>query len=323
MVVDVLLIAGGAVVLAYAGNRLVDFAAAIAEKARLTPAVIGLTIVAAGTSAPELVVSVTGALRGSPGIAMGNVLGSNVANIGLILGSCALIMPIPVNRGVLRFEYPFLVLASWITLLLSRDGWLDRLEGAFFLSSMVAFIAYVVWVARREITGAEKSIVGEAVPDRAVALARSPTWKLAMGILVSIGGLVVAARALVAGAVSLAETLGVSERVVGLTVVSVGTSLPELAVSVAAALRKHQEMAVANVVGSNLFNLLMILGAASLARPLPIDPKLISVDLWVMMGFTVLLFPLVFRRGVLTRSGGACLLAAYSGYVAWLAAHSR
>ena len=122
MVFVVVLLVGGAAVLTYSGNRLVDFAAAIAEKARLTPAVIGLTIVAAGTSAPELVVSVTGALQGSPGIAMGNVVGSNMANIGLILGACALITPIPVARGVLRFEYPFLVLASGITLLLSRDG---------------------------------------------------------------------------------------------------------------------------------------------------------------------------------------------------------
>ena len=152
MLLDVLLVAGGAAVLAYAGNRLVDFAVAVAEKARLTPAVIGLTIVAAGTSAPELLVSVTGALRGSPGIAMGNVVGSNVANIGLILGACALIAPIPVARGVLRFEYPFLLLASWIALLLSRDGRLDRLEGTFFLASMVGFTAYAVWVARRQIT---------------------------------------------------------------------------------------------------------------------------------------------------------------------------
>jgi cation:H+ antiporter len=144
---DVVLIAVGAAALAYSGNRLVDFAAALAEKARLTPAVIGLTIVAAGTSAPELVVSLTGALQGAPGIALGNVVGSNIANIGLILGACAVLAPIPVSPRVLRFEYPFLVLASWITLLLSRDGWLDRLEGGFFLASMISFAAYAVWVA--------------------------------------------------------------------------------------------------------------------------------------------------------------------------------
>jgi cation:H+ antiporter len=323
MLLDVLLVAGGAAVLAYAGDRLVDFAVAVAEKARLTPAVIGLTIVAAGTSAPELLVSVTGALRGSPGIAMGNVVGSNVANIGLILGACALLASIPVARGVLRFEYPFLLLASWIALLLSRDGWLDRLEGTFFLASMVAFIAYAVWVARRQITEAERSLVGEAVPERAQSLSRKPTFTLALGILAALTGLVLGAHALVSGAVSLSRALGVSERVVGLTVVAVGTSLPELAVSLAAALRKQQEMAMANIVGSNIFNLLMILGAAGVVRPLAIEPRMVSVDLWVMLGFAVLLFPLVVRRGVLTRGGGACLLAAYAGYMAWVISNPR
>jgi cation:H+ antiporter len=220
---------------------------------------------------------------------------------------------------VLRFEYPFLVLASWIALLLSRDGWLDRLEGAFFLASMLAFTAYAVWVARREITTVEKGLVGEAVPERAKPLSRKPTWTLILGMLVALAGLVLGAQALVSAAVSMALALGVSERVVGLTVVSVGTSLPELAVSLAGALRKQQEMAVANIVGSNIFNLLMILGASGLARPLLIDQRIISVDLWVMMAFTVVLFPLVYQRGTITRSGGACLLAAYVCYVAWLA----
>ncbi len=319
MLLDVLLLIGGAVVLAYSGSRLVDLAVAVAEKARLTPAVIGLTVVAAGTSAPELVVSVMGAVRDSPGIAIGNVVGSNIANIGLILGGCALIAPIPVARGVLQFEYPFLVLASWIALLLSRDGRLDRLEGAFFLASMAGFTAYAVWVARREITAAEKSRLSEAMPERAEPLRRRPAWALALAILAALVGLVLGAQALVAGAVSMAHALGVSERVVGLTVVSIGTSLPELAVSLAAALRRQQEMAVANVVGSNIFNLLMILGVAGLAHPLRIDTRMISVDLWVMMAFTVLLFPLVVRRGLLTRSGGAGLLTAYAGYLAWLA----
>jgi cation:H+ antiporter len=319
MWIAVLLLVGGAAVLAYSGSRLVDFAAAIAEKARLTPAVIGLTVVAAGTSAPELFVSVTSALQNAPGIAFGNVVGSNAANIGLILGGCAVIMPIPVARGVLRFEYPFLVLASWIALLLSRDGHLDRLEGAFFLVSMVAFAAYAVWVARGEITATEKELVGEVVPDRSMGLSRKPAAALALGIVAALAGLVVGARALVGGAVSMAQALGVSERIIGLTVVSVGTSLPELVVSYAAALRKHQEMAVANVVGSNIFNVLMILGAAGLVRPLRVDARILSVDLWVMMAFTLTLFPLVFRKGLLTRRGGAFLLAAYAGYVGWLA----
>jgi cation:H+ antiporter len=319
MIFDVVLIAIGAGTLAYAGNRLVDFAVALAEKARLKPAVIGLTIVAAGTSAPELVVSVTGALHGSPGIALGNVVGSNIANVGLILGACAVLAPIPVAPALLRFEYPFLVLASWITLLLSRDGWLDRLEGGFFLASMIAFTAYAVWLARREIPDAEKDAVAESVPEPAERLRRWPTWKLVVGIVGTLLGLGLGGQALVSGAVGVAHALGVSERVVGLTVVAIGTSLPELAVSLAAAVKKQQEMAVANVVGSNVFNLLMILGVTGLARPLPVDPRIVSVDLWVMLGFTVLLLPLVFRRRILTRGAGAGLLLTYATYVAWLA----
>jgi cation:H+ antiporter len=319
MTIDLLLLVGGALALAYAGNRLVDFASAIAEKAHLTPAVIGLTVVAAGTSAPELVVSITGALRGSPGIAMGNVVGSNIANIGLVLAACALIAPVPVGARVLRFEYPFLILTSWIVLLLSRDGWLDRLEGAFFLASMVGFVAYAVWVARAEISPAERGTVGEAVPERAEPLSRRSALALGLCFLVALAGLILAAQAFVTGAVGLADRLGVSERVIGLTVVAVGTSLPELAVSVAAAMKKQQEMAVANVVGSNVFNLLMILGAAGLAHPLAIERRMVAVDLWVMVAFAVLLFPLVYRQRSLSRRGGAFLLVAYACYVAWLA----
>jgi cation:H+ antiporter len=320
---DVGLLAVGALLLAYAGHRLVDFAAALAEKARLTPAVIGLTVVAAGTSAPELAVSVSGALRGSADIALGNVVGSNIANIGLILGGCAAVAAIPIARGVLRFEYPFLLLASWIVLLLSRDGRLDRLESSFFLASMAAFTGYAVWVARREISAIERQRVGETIPRHAESLSRQPAWRLLLGTSAALLGLVVGGDLLVRGAVGMAHSLGVSERVVGLTVVAIGTSLPELAVSLAAALKRQQEMAVANVVGSNVFNLLMILGVAGLVRPLTVDPRIASVDLWVMMGFTVLLLPLVLRRQTLSRAGGVCLLSCYLGYLAWLASSPR
>jgi cation:H+ antiporter len=318
MLLDLAFLAAGALIVAYAGSRLVDFAAAIAEKARLTPAVIGLTIVAAGTSMPELVVSLTAALQGSPDIAIGNVVGSNIANIGLILGVCALITAVPVARGVLRFEYPFLLLASWMSLLLCRDGRLDRLESGFFLGSMIAFTLYSVWVARQEISAAEKKVVAEVVPDSAERLSHRPTWSLLLAVLAALLGLGVGAKVLVAGAIGIAQALGLSERVVGLTVVALGTSLPELAFSIAAALRRQQEMAVANIVGSNIFNLLMILGATGLARPIPVDRGTVVVDMWVMMGVTLLLLPLVFRGRTLSRRGGAALLASYLGYMGWL-----
>jgi cation:H+ antiporter len=314
MLLDLTLLAMGALALAFAGDRLVDFAAAIAEKARLTPAVIGLTIVAAGTSAPELVVSV---------IAIGNVVGSNIANIGLVLAACAVVAAVPVAGSVLRFEYPFLLLVSWIALLLSRDGLLDRLEAAFFVASMAGFVAYAIAMARRGIDPADTSTVSDAVPAAAQPLSRKPTRTLALGLLAALAGLMLAGQVFVAGAMGLAQLLGVSERVIGLTVVAVGTSLPELAVSLAAAMKKQQEMAVANIVGSNVFNLLMILGIAGLVRPLSVDGRMVAVDMWVMMGFAVLLLPLVYRRQALSRAGGACLLAAYACYVAWLAVAAR
>jgi cation:H+ antiporter len=220
---------------------------------------------------------------------------------------------------VLRFEYPFLLLVSWIALLLSRDGSLDRLEAAFFVASMAGFVAYAIAMARRGIDPADTHTVSDSVPAAAKGLSRKPTSSLALGLLASLTGLILAGQAFVGGAMGVAHSLGVSERVVGLTVVAVGTSLPELAVSIAAALKKQQEMAVANIVGSNIFNLLMILGTAGLVRPLPVDSRMVAVDMWVMTGFALLLLPLVYRRRTLSRAGGACLLAAYACYVGWLA----
>jgi cation:H+ antiporter len=317
---DIVLLALGALILGYSGGRLVDFASAIAERFRLTPAVIGLTVVAGGTSAPELVVSLTAALRGSSDLALGNVLGSNIANLGLILGVCAWISPVPIARSVLRFEYPFLLLASWVSLLLLRDGRLDRLESAFFLASIIAFTAYSVQVARREATAGDKALIAEVVPQRAAALSRRPGWLLSLAVLLALGGLSLGAHMLVAGALGLARAAGMSERVVGLTVVALGTSLPELAFTIAAALKKQQEMAVSNVLGSNVFNLLMILGATGLLRPIHVDPRTATLDVWVMLVLTLLLFPLVFRGRNLSRPAGVGLVAAYGGYLLWLAA---
>jgi cation:H+ antiporter len=303
------LAAVGLALLALSGDRLVEFAAALGLKARLGAAVVGLTIVAAGTSMPELFVSVAAALAGSPAIAVANVVGSNIANVGLILGLCALLAPVPVQPKLLRFEYPFMVLASWIALLLVRDGLLDRLEAGFFVASMVAFLAFSVWAAR--------AALDDSPDDHGRALAAKPAWLLGLGVVATLVGLALGAELLVHGAVIIAERLGVSERVIGLTVVAVGTSLPELAASLAASLRGRHEIAVTNVVGSNVFNLLMILGWAGLVRPLEVAPRLIAVDLWAMVGIAAALFPLVVRRARLSRAGGAVLLALYVAYLAF------
>jgi cation:H+ antiporter len=318
MTLAVVLIAAGIAVLAIAGDRLVEYSVALAGKLRLTPAVIGLTVVAMGTSIPEVFVSVAAALRGSPEMAVGNVVGSNIANIGLILGTCALLIPLPVGQRLLKFEYPFAVLASWLALLLCRDGWLDRLESAFFVVSVVSFVAYSVWLARREVNAAEASRMAEGFPGGADGLATRPLAALLVGLASALVALGIGANLLVSGASTVARLLGISERVIGLTMVALGTSLPELVASLAAAAKKQVEMAAANIVGSNIFNLLLILGLSGLIQPIRIAPEIVSVDMWVMMVSVLALFPLVAKDMSITRANGALLLLGYLAYVAWL-----
>ncbi len=314
MLMDLLLVAVGVALLAYSGNRLIDCAVAIAQRARLTPAVIGLTVVSAGTSAPELFVSATAALRGSPEIAIANVIGSNIANVALVLGACATVAAVPISRGILRLEYPFMVLASWITLLLCRDGLLDRLEGSFFIASIVAFTGYAVWLARQQVSQREAQALAEPVAGH-TQLPQRRTWMVLAGLVASLAGLGIGARLLVQGAVGIAQVLGVSERVIGLTVVAIGTSLPELVASIAAAVRKQHEMAVTNIVGSNIFNLLLILGITGVLRPIPVAPRLIVPDMWVMLGVALLLLPPILRSGRLSRRSGLILLAVYATFL--------
>jgi cation:H+ antiporter len=318
MLLDLLLLVAGAALLALSGDRLVELAAALARRARLTPAVIGLTVVAAGTSMPELSVSAAAALRGSAEIAIANVVGSNIANIGLILGVCGLLAAIPVQSRLLRFEYPFMVLASWILFLLSRDGRFDQLEAGFFLLSMIAFMAYAVWVARHEVDAAERAAIAQEVPPEAAGLAVRRLPVLLAGLALAMAGLAAGAELLVRAAMAIAGTLGVSERVVGLTVVAIGTSLPELVASLAAAWKRQHEMAIANVVGSNIFNVLMILGVTGLVRPIPVAPQLVVPDMIVMLAFALLLFPLVLWDRRLVARDGAILLGGYAAYVAVL-----
>jgi cation:H+ antiporter len=315
MLVSLILIAVGVALLTLAGDRLIDFAAAIARRARVTPAVIGLTIVAAGTSTPELFVSITAALKGSSEIAIANAVGSNAANIGLILGLCALVAPLPVLRGVLRFEYPVMVLVSWLLILFAHDGRIDRLEGGTFLAAMVAFVAYAVWVARRQARDQDRRAIAGEVDRESGWLEGRPLLLLLSGLVACFVGLGLGAQLLVSGARDIALRLGLTERLVGLTIVAIGTSLPELVASLAATLKRQQEMAVTNIIGSNVFNVLMILGASALLRPIPVSSSLIVPDMAVMMTLTLLLFPLVVRDQLLERWEGALLLGVYVAYL--------
>jgi len=320
MTLAVLSIAGGLVLLVLGAESLVRGANGLALLARLSPTVIGLTIVAAGTSMPELVVSVDAAIRDSPGISLGNVVGSNIFNLAAVVGCVALIRPLRIQGNTVRLEWPVMMLASCLLHLLCRDGSVDRLEGGFLFASMIAFMAYAVWVARRNATPLEHEEfrdIGATSFDRG----RKQAWLLhssaiVLGVLLLSGG----ANFLVDGAVTLARMSGVSPTVIGLTVVAAGTSLPELATSATAALRGKDDLAIANLIGSNIFNVLGIVGTTALILPLPVPPEIIVRDNWWMLGISALLFPLMRSNMRITRLEGAVLFACFLVYMAVLLA---
>jgi cation:H+ antiporter len=300
----------GGVLLYFGAEVLIRGAVALAFRAGMTPLVVGLTVVAAGTSTPEMVVSVLSALRGQGAIAIGNVVGSNVCNILLIAGTAALIRPMVVQHTVVRREIPVMIGASVLAgaLLWWHQG-LVRAEAMLLVLLLVATTFWSIRAARTEGLAAPTE-VAEAGPQRSVGVS----------LLLLVAGLallVVGADRFVTGAVDLARTFGLSEAVIGLTVVAIGTSLPELATSVVAALKGESDIALGNVVGSNIFNVLGILGVTGLVRPLPLPPGA-GLDLLVMIAVALLVLPLA-RSGLrLHRWEGAVLLGLYGVYVGWL-----
>ena len=302
MLLDSLSLAGGLALLVGAASLLVRGAAALALRFGLSPLVVGLTVVAFGTSAPELVVSVQAALAGAGGIAVGNVVGSNVANVGLILGLSVVVRPIVSDASVLRRDLPVLVGATLLGAALLLDREVGRVDGAVLALGLVVYLGWSVRTARRERDAGD-------LP----ASTDSP-WLDAFFVALGLGGLVIGADLFVGGAVGLAEAAGVSNAVIGLTVVALGTSMPELATSIVAAVRGESEIAVGNVVGSNLFNVLGILGVAALVEPLA-APGLQLVDLAVMTVLALALVPMMGSGRRLVRVEGALLVAGYLGYV--------
>lgn len=312
VVVGLALLTGG-------GEALVRGATAIARLAGLTPAVIGLTVVAMGTSLPELVVSIIAAIRDQPDIAVGNVVGSNIFNIAVVLGVTALILPLPVRGGVVRLEWPVMFTVTVLVIVVSRDNLLDRAEGAFFVLALVVFTAWVVRLARREVTSRERAELAAEVEERTLHPRRGrealvSAAAVALGVVLLVAG----GHALVEGASDLARLAGMSERVIGLTVVAAGTSAPELATSLVAAWRRQTDVAVANVVGSNIFNILGILGLTALVTPTPVSEAVMASDVWWMLGTALVLYPLMITNRRIARLEGAILAAIYVAYLAAL-----
>jgi cation:H+ antiporter len=314
------LIVLGLALLAGGGEALVRSATTLAEVAGVSPAVIGLTVVAIGTSLPEFAVSLLAAQQGQPDLAVGNVVGSNIFNIAAALGLTALIIPLPVHGTAVRLEWPFMFAASAACLLFARDGVLDRLEGGFFLISLALFVAYMVRLARRDVSGLEARSLEAQVADRDIDARRNAPTPARLALVVAVlavglAALVTGGRFLVDGSVSLARLAGLSERVIGLTIVAAGTGAPELATSLVAAYRRRADVAVANMIGSNIVNILGILGATALVSPVPVAPAIVASDMWWMIGTSLLLLPILRTGHRVSRTEGGILVAAYGVYL--------
>jgi cation:H+ antiporter len=307
----------GLVLLAAGAEGLVRGASRIALAAGIAPLVVGLTVVAYGTSTPELVVSVYAALQGQPDIAVANVVGSNVFNVLFILGLCAAILPLTIHRQVWRREVPIMIGASVLLALFALDGRVGLGESAVLLVGIVAYTVLSIRASRRE-SGAAQA---EAAHGEGLDRPARGGW-LAAGLLVAGGlvGLVLGARWFVDGAVAIARSFGVSEVVIGLTIVAAGTSLPEVATSVVATLRGERDIAVGNVVGSNIYNALAIVGLSGLLAggDLPVHPSLVRFDVPVMVAVAVATLPLFFTERRLSRWEGVVFLGYYGAYVAYL-----
>lgn len=321
MLTDLLLFALGLVGLYFGAEWLVRGAARFARARGVSALAVGLTIVAFGTSSPELVVSTVAAARDNADVALGNVVGSNIVNIAGILGLASLLQPLRVQMRLLAREAPVMVATSVALGLLALDSRLDRLEAFALLAAFAAYLWFVLRAARRE----PAVIVAEYLEfETAEALEPRGEWPLAdLGLMAAgLGGLALGAHAVVSGAVGLARALDVSELVIGLTVVSIGTSLPELATTVLAAVRREADIAVGNIVGSNIFNVLCIVGAAAAIRPLDVAPGLLAFEIPVMIGVNVLLVPFAWTRLRLERWEGALLLAGYLLFLALVLARA-
>ncbi|WP_099823831.1 calcium/sodium antiporter [Oceaniglobus indicus] len=302
---SILLIVIGFAGLVLGGDLLVRGAVAFAQRVGVSPLVIGLTLVGFGTSVPELLTSVQAALAGAPGIALGNVVGSNICNILLILGVSAAMSPILIERGAFARDGSALALVTVLAVGVTLWGEIGRMTGAIFIGLLAA---YVVLALRAP---------GPDVPD-----VDGDALSMRRALIHAVGGLVltlIGAKLLVDGAIDLADALGVSEAVIGLTVVAVGTSLPELVTSVAAARRGRNDLAFGNIIGSNIFNVVGILGVTAVVTPLPVAPQIALFDIWIMLGATAILIALACWRGRIARGAGVGFLMLYGGYIGALA----
>ena len=304
-------IAAGFILLLLGAEFLVRGAVALARRLEVSPMVIGMTVVAYGTTAPELVVSLEAALTDVPAIAVGNVIGSNIANILLILGTAAVIYPIACKPQALKRDGAVMLGAAVLMVVLGLTGAITAVQGAVMLFALITLTLYAYWSERRN------SASADLLSREAEEFAEWPRslWPSLLAVIGGIATVVFGAQILVAAAVELARDFGISEAVIGLTLVAVGTSLPELATAAVAAYRRHPDIAIGNVVGANTYNILAILGVVSMVEPLTIPAQIVGFDIWFMLAATILLLAMILVRGGLSRAVGAGFLAVYGLYL--------
>jgi len=312
----ILFLSAGIFGLYLGAEELVRGSVSLALQLGLSRLVIGLTVVAFGTSTPELVVSVKAALDGLYGISLGNVVGSNICNIALMLGVSALIQPLRIDAQVVRLQIPIMILVSILLIVFLLDGRIGRFEGAFLFLGILTYSGYSLYLARKENPNANGN-----PSDLSTKAPAGRIWVSLLFVAGGLGLLMAGAKFFLMGAVSLARNLGVSEAFIGLTVVALGTSLPELATSMMAVLKKEGDIAVGNVVGSNIFNILCILGVSSLVHPIDMG-GIRMIDMGVMLGIAILVLPMARTGFFLNRWEGAILLAVYGGYIYYLSGYA-
>ena len=305
---EYLLTVVGFAILVGSGKYLVMGSVSLASYLKISKLVIGVTVVAFGTSAPELLVSIQAALKGHPEMAIGNVVGSNIANIALVLAITAIILPIAVSRNSIRIDWPVMMGVSLLFLLFARDFKLSRMEGIVFNIILVVFIIYSVWSSRKKLQSMDEDL--HPKPEKSILVS-------ILLIVVSCAGLFFGADLLVDNVSIIAMDLGVSERVIAVTVIAIGTSLPELVTSIMAAIQKESDISIGNIIGSNIFNILSVLGITAIIKPIRISEEFVRVDILWMLGISLLMFALLrpWKKAFLSRIDGLILLSAYFAYV--------
>ena len=319
MLLPAIAIIVGLVLLVWSADRFVEGSAVVASHFGMPPLLIGMVIVGFGTSAPEMVVSALAASQGNPGIALGNAYGSNITNIALIIGLTALISPITVHSQVLKKELPILTLITALSAWLIWDGQITRIDAVILLLFFAVLISWTVWQGMRIKSDNLGQEIEQELDQRGMPIGRAVFW-LVTGLLL----LIASSRLLVWGAVEVAQRFGVSDLIIGLTIIAVGTSLPELASSIIATRKGEHDIALGNVLGSNLFNTLAVVGIAGIIKPMTTAPEVLSRDVFTMVLLTISLFAICYgfkgRVGRVNRVEGVLLLAAYVGYLSYLVA---